>query len=143
MKRLYLIWFFAALFYVAPINAAEEITVYKSPTCDCCQGWIHYLEDNGFAVEAHDIENMSEIKSRYGVNQEVKSCHTAIIDGYVVEGHVPVEGIKRLVAEKPDIVGISAPGMPMMSPGMASLIPKGCDVIQFDKNNNTEVFSEY
>ncbi len=87
---------------------------------------------------------MDSIKSKHGLhNNSLKSCHTAIIDNYVIEGHVPVDDIKRLLADRPDIVGLTAPGMPMMSPGMNSLIPEGYDVLAFDKNNDTSVFSSY
>lgn len=143
LRNLRLFSFLSIACWALPMSAAQEITVYKSPTCGCCQGWVDYLEDNGFEVLTHNLDDMSEIKNRFGVSDEVKSCHTGIINGYVVEGHVPAEDIKRLMTEKPDIVGISAPGMPMMSPGMASLVPKGYDVVQFDKNNNTEIYSEY
>lgn len=100
--------------------AATEMTVYKSPTCGCCEKYVDYLRENGFAVKAIDENDMDAVKKRYGVSR-VASCHTALVGGYVVEGHVPVGAIRKLLKEKPAITGISAPGMPMNSPGMGEM----------------------
>ncbi len=100
--------------------AGQAITVYKSPTCGCCEKYVSYLRENGFAVKAIDQNDMDSIKKRYGVTR-VASCHTALVNGYVVEGHVPVSAINKLLKEKPAILGISAPGMPMNSPGMGEM----------------------
>jgi hypothetical protein len=100
--------------------AGQAITVYKSPTCGCCKKYVDYLRDNGFAVKAIDQNDMDSIKKRYGVTR-VASCHTALVNGYVVEGHVPVSAINKLLKEKPAIAGISVPGMPMNSPGMGEM----------------------
>ena len=122
----------------------QPITVYKTATCGCCQGWVDYLETQGFRVQSHDVQNLDEIKARNRLTDgRLKSCHTAIVDGYVVEGHVPADDIRRLLAQRPEIVGITAPGMPSMSPGMNSLEPKGYDVLSFDARGNIEVFSRY
>src|SRR3989338_9804292 len=101
-------------------QAATAVTVYKSPTCGCCEKYVDYLRDNGFAVKAIDQNDMDGIKKRYGVTR-VASCHTALVNGYVVEGHVPVSAINKLLKEKPAIAGISVPGMPMNSPGMGEM----------------------
>lgn len=101
--------------------AATTITVYKSPTCGCCEKYVDYLRDNGFAVEAVNESDMSAIKKRYGMSH-VASCHTTLINGYAIEGHVPVGAIRKLLKEKPAIAGISAPGMPENSPGMGEMI---------------------
>ena len=145
MNRLiFSIWL---LLLVAGAHAAEPantITVYKTPTCGCCGGWVDYLRDNGFHVESHDMKTLTDIKAKLGLTDpRLMSCHTAVIDGYVVEGHVPVDDIRRLVRERPDIVGITAPGMPQMSPGMYSEIPKDYDVLSFDADGDVEVFSRY
>ena len=145
MNRLiFSIWL---LLLVAGAHAAEPantITVYKTPTCGCCGGWVDYLRDKGFLVESHDMQTLSDIKAKLGLTDpRLMSCHTAVIDGYVVEGHVPADDIRRLVSEQPDIVGITAPGMPQMSPGMHSEIPKDYDVLGFDADGNIEVFSSY
>jgi len=120
------------------------ITVYKSPTCGCCTEWVTYLEDEGFSVTAIDHDDVDQIKAENGLTDpSLKSCHTALVDGYVVEGHVPASDIEKLLAERPDVIGLTAPGMPMMSPGMNSLIPKDYDVLAFQKNGKTRVFSSY
>ncbi len=105
---------------IAATQAATMVTVYKSPTCGCCEKYVDYLRDNGFVVEANNETDMSAIKKRYGM-ASVASCHTALVNGYVVEGHVPVAAIRKLLKEKPAIVGISAPGMPQNSPGMGEM----------------------
>lgn len=96
----------------------QEVTVYKSPTCGCCGKYVSYLKDQGAKVAVHETEEMNEVKSRHRVPTLLESCHTAIIDGYVVEGHVPAEAIRKLLDEKPPIAGISLPEMPAGSPGM-------------------------
>jgi hypothetical protein len=101
-------------------QALPAITVHKSPTCGCCEKYVDYLRDNGFKVDARNEQDMSGLKKQHGVEQ-VASCHTGLIGGYVVEGHVPVAAIRRMLKEKPDIIGISAPGMPMNSPGMGEM----------------------
>lgn len=102
------------------VNAATAVTLYKSPNCGCCMKYVEYLRQNGFAVEVHDSGDMDGIKKRYEVDH-VAGCHTALIDGYVVEGHVPVGAIRKLLREKPAIAGISVPGMPMNGPGMGEM----------------------
>ncbi|KAF0201618.1 MAG: hypothetical protein FD173_2115 [Gallionellaceae bacterium] len=108
---------------LASMNAAQAataVTLYKSPTCGCCEKYVEYLRENGFAVKAVNESDMDAVKKRYGVSH-IASCHTALIDGYVVEGHVPVNAIRKLLKEKPALTGISAPGMPMNSPGMGEM----------------------
>jgi hypothetical protein len=111
----------ATLSLLAPVvrgqSAASQIEVWKSPSCGCCQDWISYLERNGFAVKVNDSGNNSARK-RLGLPGMYGSCHTALIGGYVVEGHVPVGEIRRLLSEKPDALGIAVPAMPVGSPGM-------------------------
>lgn len=100
--------------------AGPAVTLYKSPNCGCCVKYVEYLKANGFAVKAYDQVDMDGIKKRYGVTR-VASCHTALVNGYVVEGHVPVGAIRKLLKERPAIAGISVPGMPMNSPGMGEM----------------------
>ena len=109
---------FAASLAKADPAGATEITVHKTPWCSCCEGWIEHLEDNGFTVTAQNHEDMDPIKAELGVPARLQSCHTAVVGGYSIEGHVPADDIKRLLAERPEAVGISAPGMPAGSPGM-------------------------
>ena len=122
-----------------------EITVYKSPTCGCCKEWVTYLQEEGFNVTAIDHDDVDSIKVKYGLTDpKLKSCHTAIVDGYIVEGHVPASDIERLLRTRPkNIKGLSAPGMPMMSPGMASRTPKDYDVLSFTESGDTTVYSQY
>ena len=123
---------------------AHNITVYKSPTCGCCQGWVEYLEDNGFKVETINTHDVYKIKQQNGLTDpRLASCHTALVEGYVVEGHVPADDIWKLLSERPPVIGITAPGMPQMSPGMNSIEPKGYDVLTFDSDGRVTVFSRY
>ncbi len=119
---------------------ALEITVYKNPTCGCCSKWIAHLEAHGFKVVAHDMGNMASVKIEHGIRREFSSCHTAVIDGYAVEGHVPAEDIQRLLRDRPAVAGIAVPGMPIGSPGMEGPNPQGYDVLTFDNLGNTSVF---
>ena len=96
----------------------NEITVYLSPACMCCMVYTDYLKGRGFEVRVVQVENVTQIKSQYGIPRPLWSCHTSVIGGYFVEGHVPVEAIQKLLDEKPDVDGISLPGMPSGSPGM-------------------------
>ena len=133
-----------ACFLAVDAEFAEKITVYKTPTCGCCAAWVDYLRDNGFQVEAHNMPTLAGIKTKHGLtDRRLMSCHTAIVDGYVVEGHVPVDDIRRLLEDRPDILGITAPGMPQLSPGMHSIIPKDYDVLSFDEQGRIELFSRY
>ena len=122
---------------------AAEIVVYKSPTCGCCRDWVDHLRDEGFRVTAHDRKDMSAIKAQNGITRKLASCHTALVEGYVVEGHVPARDIKRLLEEKPAVAGLAVPGMPMGSPGMEGAYEDPYDVLTFDKNGRTRVFSSY
>lgn len=100
--------------------SATDVKVYRDPDCGCCGHWVDYLKTQGFQPENIPISNIDTLKQRYGVPNDLVSCHTAVIDGYLVEGHVPVEDIKRLLTEQPDIAGIAVPGMPVGTPGMES-----------------------
>ena len=121
----------------------KEITVYKSPTCGCCGGWVEYLRRNGFRATVVNQYDLSQIRAQYGITRELQSCHTAVVDGYVIEGHVPADDIWRLIAEKPEATGLTAPGMPMMSPGMQSIEPKDYDVLLFGPDAKAAVYSRY
>ncbi len=125
-------------------TAMPSMVVYKSPTCGCCSEWIEYVEKAGFPITAIDHDDVDSIKAAHGLtNPALKSCHTAVVDGYVIEGHVPLSDIERLLAERPEIVGLTAPGMPMMSPGMGSETPMDYDVLAFDKNGESSVYASY
>jgi hypothetical protein len=112
-----LMLFSIATIAVSPAHS-QEITVYKTPSCGCCTKWVDHLAENGFEVTVQSLDDLSPVKSRLGVPRELQSCHTAEIDGYVIEGHVPAADIERLLEERPDATGIAVPGMPVGSPGM-------------------------
>lgn len=126
---------------------AREMTVYKSPTCGCCEMWIEHMRAAGFAVEAVDVEGqeLTAIKERHGVGRELSSCHTAIVGDYVIEGHVPAEDIARLLSERPDIQGLAVPGMPIGTPGMEMPGREAdrYDVVAFDDEGKTQVYSRH
>jgi hypothetical protein len=121
--------------------ARPKVTVYKSATCGCCSRWVEHMTASGFSVTALDVDDIEVPMKTYGVPPTLGSCHTALVGGYVVEGHVPADVVTRMLREKPAIAGISAPGMPVGSPGME--VPGYKDpysVISFDKAGKTAVY---
>jgi hypothetical protein len=135
--------------FVAPgRSAAEELSieVWKSPTCGCCNDWITHLEANGFAVTSYN-EGSFEAMKRLGVPPRFGSCHTAEIEGYAIEGHVPAREILRLLDERPEAIGLSVPAMPRGSPGMDGPQYGGAvdpyDVLLIDRNGEASVFQSY
>jgi hypothetical protein len=121
-----------------------DIVVYRSPTCNCCGKWVEYLKKNNFNVKDIVTNDVQAIKKKYGVSEEMASCHTAIVDGYVIEGHVPASDIMKLLKTKPKIVGISVPGMPSGTPGMEMGGRKDpFNVMSFDRENHYKVFNSY
>lgn len=148
ISYLSLLSFFVASLYIglafkSQQAIAEDILVYKSPTCGCCKKWVKHLEKNGFTVTTKDYRDMKPIKKRFGVKSQFQSCHTAKIGKYFVEGHVSASDIKKMLKEKPDIKGLSAPGMPMGSPGMEGHRKDKYNVIAIDKNDNASVYSTH
>jgi hypothetical protein len=127
----------------APAQQATKISVFKSPTCTCCSKWVEHLRTHGFAPTATNVDNMDAIKTKHNVPRAAQSCHTAIVGGYVIEGHVPAADIQRLLKERPAVVGIAAPGMPIGSPGMEGPSPDKYDVVTFDKQGKTRVFATH
>lgn len=97
---------------------AGDIAVYKSPWCGCCDAWVDHLRENGFSVTVTETEDLAAVKRQENVPDDLQSCHTAMVDGYVVEGHVPAVDIRRLLTDRPDAAGLAVPGMPLGSPGM-------------------------
>ena len=106
-------------------------------------GWVSHLKYNGFTVRTTDVADINQVKAEHGVPRQTMSCHTALVDGYVIEGHVPAEDIERLLEERPDIAGISVPGMPVGAPGMEGPNPKEFAVISFDDDGEVAVFSTH
>jgi hypothetical protein len=132
----------------APISLPEAakkpiITVYKDPGCGCCKSWIEHLIKHGYRVDAKDTPNMTEIKRTLGVPDGLTACHTAIVNGYLIEGHVPAADIDRLLAQKPRIAGLAVPGMPMGSPGMEGGPAQRYQVLTFDKSGKAGVFASH
>lgn len=123
--------------------ASDTITVYKTPTCGCCTNWVDHVRKAGYHVVAIDQNDLSDVKQRLGVSQQLSSCHTATVGGYVVEGHVPAQDIARLLADRPNVVGIAVPGMPAGSPGMEGFYSERYSVLTFDKAGATKVFAEH
>ena len=119
---------------------ATEIMVYKTPTCGCCNKWVEHLRAHGFEVTTKNLQNLRMIKSMQGVKPQFASCHTALVDGYVIEGHVPGDVIQRLLAERPNVVGLTVPGMPMGSPGMEGPYSEPYDILTFDAQGKTQVY---
>ena len=117
------------------------IKVYKTPQCGCCKSWITHLRKNGFQVEAVDMPDLSMVKAKYGVKSELQSCHTAVVNGYVVEGHVPADLIQKLIRDKPAVAGLAVPGMPAGSPGMEGAFKQAYEVYSFDKSGKTRVYA--
>jgi hypothetical protein len=121
------------------------VTVHKSATCGCCKLWVERLRKAGFAVEVRDVDNLNEVKQRVGIPYGMGSCHTAEVDGYFVEGHVPIEDIKRLLRERPNAKGLTVPGMPAGSPGME--VPSGkvepYEVVLVGRDGSTSVFARH
>lgn len=151
MKKLNNILAVALLFNVGlawvKVAQAEEnidIVVNRSPTCSCCGKWVEHLKQNNFNVKDIVSDDVQAIKNQYGITQELASCHTAIVNGYAIEGHVPADDIKTLLKKKPDVVGIAVPGMPSGTPGMEMGGRKDAfQVISFDQKNQHKVFNSY
>jgi len=123
---------------------AADVTVYKSPTCGCCKQWVKHLQANGFSVKAIDVADIVKAKTANGVPLMLGSCHTAMVDGYVIEGHVPANDIKRLLKERPAVQGLAVPGMPIGSPGMEQGAHKDrYDVLTFDKQGRTSIYARH
>lgn len=148
IKLLFLSGFVVLGAFAAPVFADQpKGQVFKSDSCDCCRKWMQHMMQSGFALEGKDIPNSerTRLRAHLGIRPEHAACHTAIIEGYVVEGHVPAEDVKRLIAEKPDAVGLTVPEMPMGSPGMemedGRIEP--FKVLLMKKDGTSEVFSEH
>lgn len=103
---------------IAATAAGEDVTVYKTPWCGCCHMWAEAVERAGYQVTTVDLENLSQVRNQTGVPSEMEGCHVAVVEGYFLEGHVPLEAVSKLLAERPSIAGIAVPGMPQGSLGM-------------------------
>ena len=133
-----------ALIACVQAAAAATIEVVKSPYCGCCTQWIEYLRHEGFDVNVTEAEDLTPAARALGVPDELRSCHTASIEGYAIEGHVPAEDIRRLLAERPDAAGIAVPGMPIGSPGMEQGDRRQAyETILFRRDGRRQVFARH
>lgn len=125
--------------------AAPVVEVFKSASCGCCGKWIEHMKASGFDVRATNVEDMTTVKGAYRVPEALMSCHTATVNGYAIEGHVPAWEVRRLLKERPPVSGIAVPGMPAGSPGMETPGTKAqpFNVMSFDKQGNTRVYARY
>ena len=121
----------------------QAMQVYKSPTCGCCQKWVDYLRSRGYTVTVSDVPDVGRVKRDLGVPSSASSCHTALVGGYFIEGHVPEQDISRLLAERPNIAGLAVPGMPIGSPGMEGPNPHAYSVLAVHKDGKVTVFAEH
>ena len=136
----------APIFYFPSFAQTIIVEVWKDPNCGCCQSWVDHLEANGFKVDVRNVGNTAARK-RLGMPEKLGSCHTAKVNGYVLEGHVPAADIRKLLADRPIALGLAVPGMPIGSPGMDGPEYKGrkdsFEVLLVQKNGNTESFTRY
>lgn len=129
---------------VAAVTEQIKIEVYRSPSCGCCGKWVEHLKENNFLVKDNLVNDVQPIKDKYGVPKEMASCHTAVVNGYVIEGHVKADDIRKLLKLKLNVAGLAVPAMPSGTPGMEMGGKKDTyDVMSFDKNKKYQVFTHY
>jgi len=131
---------------LAAQGTTQPMTVYKDPTCGCCSQWVEQLKKAGITATVNQTADIDAVKTKYGVPARARSCHTALVDRYVIEGHVPVKEIQRLLKERPaGVIGLAVPGMPIGSPGMevSGVKPQPYNVLAFDKFGATTVYASY
>lgn len=126
--------------------AANALELWKDPNCGCCQDWVDHMQANGFTVKVHDTGN-NAVRARLGLPQKLGSCHTALVGGYLLEGHVPAIDVRKLLAQKPNALGLAVPGMPVGSPGMDGPAYGGrrdrYDVLLVARDGSTRIFNTY
>jgi len=123
--------------------AAPRVDVFKDPTCGCCGNWVAHLRKNGFDVSVQEVPDTAVYRRKYGVPPALGSCHTAVVSGYSIEGHVPASDIQRLLREKPKAKGLAVPGMPVGSPGMEGPRVDPYAVILFQADGTTSVYQRH
>jgi hypothetical protein len=135
---------FILLAISSPSQSSEPlVTVFKNPTCACCGKWVEHLKANGFAVKVQEANYTADYERQYHVPRSMLSCHTAVVNGYTIEGHVPAAEIKRLLNERPKVVGLGVPGMPVGSPGMEAAHSDAYSVFAFDEGGQATVYARY
>lgn len=146
MKMRFPISALAGLFLSGAALAASvlpPVEVFKSPYCGCCEAWVQHMRQAGFTVNVRDVQDVPAARRAAGMPEQYGSCHTAKVGGYAVEGHVPADDVKRLLAQKPQAVGIAVPGMPQGSPGMESPRPQAYDTLLVAKDGSNRVFARH
>lgn len=153
MKPMTLAFLFLSLLFLPACQDKTEdsaldsnsalVSVFKTPTCGCCKKWVDHLRSQGFQVETHDQPSLAALKKEQGIPHGKEACHTALVDGYVIEGHVPAKEIARLLEERPPIRGLVVPGMPLGSPGMEADRSEPYSVLAFDDGGNISTFARY
>lgn len=123
--------------------AAPVIDIFKTESCGCCGAWVEHLKANGFVTRVVNVENPSDYRERGGIPDALGSCHTGMVQGYAIEGHVPASDIKRLLATRPKARGLAVPGMPLGSPGMEGPRKEAFDVLLVDAKGRSSVFKHY
>ncbi|MBN9657125.1 MAG: DUF411 domain-containing protein [Acidobacteria bacterium] len=123
--------------------APPTMTVFKTKTCGCCGKWVEHMRASGFKVIVNEVASTGEYRQKYGVPEKLQSCHTAVVDGYTIEGHVPATEIQRLLKEKPKAKGLAVPGMPAGSPGMEGSRQDAYSVVRFDEGGMLSVYQKY
>ena len=126
-------------------QALPGVEVFKDAACGCCSQWVEHLRTHGFTATATNVDDLDAVKAKHNVPSRVRSCHTAVVDGYVIEGHVPAADIQKLLKERPAIAGLAVPAMPVGSPGMEvpGIPAQPYDVLELHKDGRTEIFSSY
>ena len=144
-RKRFLSTLLAAPFAVAGAVASSphRVIVYKDPTCGCCGKWAEHLRANDFAVEVQEVNDTADNSRRLGVPSKLRGCHTAVVEGYAIEGHVPAVDIHRLLRERPEAKGLSVPGMPVGSPGMEGGQRQAYSVLLFGADGKTSVFQHH
>jgi len=147
MKRRNILVAITSLFVVAISSSSQSsgplVTVFKTPTCGCCGKWVEHLKANGFTVEVQEVNDTSAYERQYRVPRSIVSCHTAVVNGYTIEGHVPAAEIKRLLSEQPKVVGLAVPGMPVGSPGMEAAHSDAYSVFVYNESGHASIYARY
>ena len=147
MKRRDIFVTITSLFALARSSPSQSsgplVTVFKDATCGCCGKWVEHLKANGFTVQVQEVNDTSAYEKQYRVPRSMVSCHTAFVNGYTIEGHVPAAEIKRLLSERSKVVGLAVPGMPVGSPGMEAAHSDAYSVFAFDEGGQASVYARY
>jgi len=125
------------------LSAAPKVSVFKLTGCGCCDQWTEHLHKNGFEVSVSALPDLAPVRAKFGVAKDFGTCHTALVGGYVIEGHVPAADIQRLLRSKLKVAGLVVPGMPAGSPGMEGPQSEPYDVLTFDRGGTTQIYARY